>query len=52
VSSTYVNLGNLRLQTGDPAAATRSFAEALVADPASVPAREGLRLARDSLNNR
>ena len=29
----YVNLGNLRLQTGDPEGAARSFAEALVTDP-------------------
>ena len=51
VSSTYVNLGNLRLQTGDPAGAARSFAEALITDPASAPAREGLRLARAALTN-
>jgi spermidine synthase len=51
VSSTYVNLGNLRLQAGDPEGAAQSFAEALVTDPASAPAREGLRLARDALTN-
>jgi spermidine synthase len=51
VSSTYVNLGNLRLQTGDPEGAARSFAEALVTDPASAPAREGLRMAREALVN-
>lgn len=39
---TYVNLGIFELESGQPAAAARSFAEALVLDPQSVGALSGL----------
>jgi spermidine synthase len=46
-ASTYVNLGTLYLQTGNPAAAD-VFAEALAIDPASAAARSGLTQARET----
>jgi spermidine synthase len=40
--STYVNLGQFSLQSSNPQAAARYFAEALSIDPASTSARDGL----------
>ncbi len=41
-SSTYVNLGQFSLQSANPEAAARYFAEALSIDPALAAARDGL----------
>src|SRR5262249_50024547 len=46
---TYVNLGVLRLQSGDAAGAREYFAEALTLDPTSAAARDGLAQARAAL---
>jgi spermidine synthase len=45
-ASTYVNLGTLLLQSGDPASAIDCFAQALTVDPTSASARDGLAQAR------
>jgi spermidine synthase len=47
--STYVNLGQFSLQSSNPAAAARYFAEALSIDPALAAARDGLAQARSLL---
>jgi spermidine synthase len=44
--TTYVNLGQLRIQTGDAAGAIESFSAALALDPSSTAARDGLAQAR------
>jgi spermidine synthase len=41
-SSTYVNLGQFQLQSANPQAAARYFAEALTIDPTSAAARSGM----------
>jgi spermidine synthase len=46
-ASTYVNLGTLYLQTGNPQAAD-AFSEALAIDPTSTSARSGLAQARET----
>ena len=50
--STYVNLGHFSLQSSNPDAAARYFAEALSIDPELVTARDGLAEARALLANR
>jgi spermidine synthase len=50
--STYVNLGHFSLQSSNPDAAARYFAEALSIDPELVAARDGLAEARSLLANR
>jgi spermidine synthase len=50
--STYVNLGQFSLQSSNPEAAARYFAEALSIDPALVAARDGLVQARSLLHAR
>ncbi|HEX3701865.1 MAG TPA: fused MFS/spermidine synthase [Vicinamibacterales bacterium] len=45
-ASTYVNLGTLLLQSGDPPSAIDCFAQALTVDPTSASARDGLAQAR------
>ncbi len=40
--TSYVNLGQLEMQSGDPGRAAGHFSEALMLDPASAAAREGL----------
>ena len=47
--STYVNLGQFSLQSSNPDAAARYFAEALSIDPALAAARDGLAQARSLL---
>ena len=49
--STYVNLGHFSLQSSNPGAAARYFAEALSIDPELVAARDGLAEARSLLAN-
>ncbi len=48
-SSTYVNIGVFRLQSGDATGAAAAFAEALAVDPESSAARNGLAQARAAL---
>jgi Flp pilus assembly protein TadD len=43
---TYTNLATLEMQSGNRERAIRYFAEALLVDPQSQPAREGLASAR------
>ena len=50
--STYVNLGQFSLQSSNPEAAARYFAEALSIDPALAAARDGLAQARSLLQAR
>ena len=50
--TTYVNLGLLRLQSADAAAAASYFAEALTLDPASTDARTGLAQSRAALGKK
>ncbi|MGE5244352.1 MAG: fused MFS/spermidine synthase [Betaproteobacteria bacterium] len=50
--TTYINLGNLQLQSADPSGAAESFAEALTIDPTSEQARDGLAQARGGLAGR
>ena len=50
--STYVNLAQFSLQSSNPEAAARYFAEALSIDPALVAARDGLAQARSFLDAR
>jgi Flp pilus assembly protein TadD len=50
--STYVNLGQFFLQSANPQAAVRYFAEVLTIDPASAPARNGMAQARALLATR
>jgi spermidine synthase len=50
--STYVNLAQFSLQSSNPEAAARYFAEALSIDPALVAARDGLAQARSFLHAR
>jgi spermidine synthase len=47
--STYVNLGQFSLESGNAAAAARYFAEALSIDPRMQTARDGLAQARSAL---
>ncbi|HEY6211598.1 MAG TPA: tetratricopeptide repeat protein, partial [Vicinamibacterales bacterium] len=49
--STYVNVGLLSLDGGDPESALRYFSEALTMDPRSAAARTGLTQARARLEN-
>jgi spermidine synthase len=49
--STYVNLGRFSLQSSNPDAAARYFAEALSIDPELAAARDGLAEARSPLAN-
>jgi len=51
-ASTYVNLGQFYLQSANPQAAARYFAEALTIDPASTAARSGITQARALLSRR
>jgi spermidine synthase len=50
--STYVNLGQFSLQSSNPEAAVRYFAEALSIDPALTAARDGVAQARSLINAR
>src|SRR5262249_42352954 len=44
--TTYINLGGLHLQSGNPSAAIDAFTQALTLDPTSRAARDGLNQAK------